>query len=206
MPGAASVLWLAGEGTGPTDAFLADLRGALDQRRWSPSLRTVPLAGPPPGRSPWAHRQDRQQPLRWGPGDGDEGAEELAELASDRAPFDGLVLVGACQGHTDQELRTLLRQVVPLLRSEAPWLLVERNGRAASQIVRSLSRPDSARGEGRGTVRAVEELRRLLETGGLGMAGAWSLPPRRRRQRILASLIGQDAAAEWFVARGARIR
>ncbi len=168
-------------------------------------MRTVPVAGPPPGRSPWAHRQDKQEPLRWGEGDGDEGAADLAALVEDRAPLDGLVLVGACVGRTDQQLRTLLRQLVPLLRSQAPWLLVEPNGRALHRIVRSLRAADGLRGEGRGTVRSIEELRRLLETGGLALAGAWAMPPRRRRDALAGRVFGQDLAADWMVARGVRI-
>lgn len=206
-PGDGAVLWLEPRPPPPAVAsFVAPLRDALGPRRWSPQLRTVPLAGPPPGRNPWAHRQDRQQPLRWGPGDGDEGAVELADVVEERAPLDGLVLVGACVGRTDQELRTLLRQVVPLLRPEAPWLAIEPNGRALQQIARNLATADTERGEGRGTVRSVEELRRLLETGGLGLAGAWALPAGRRRDRLARSLLGADATAEWMIVRGRAIR
>lgn len=206
LPGDGSVLWLDGPDSERVAPFVGPLRRALGPRLWSPAVRTVPLPGPPPGRNPWAHRQDRQAPLRWGDGDGDEGSTELAPLRLERGELDGLVLVGACVGRTDQEVRTLLRQVVALLRSEAPWILVEPNGRALHRIARSFRATDSQRGEGRGTVRSIEELRRLLETGGLGLAGAWAVPPRRRRDAFVHRLLGRDSAADWMFARGTRIR
>lgn len=206
LPGSGAVLWLDGPDSEEVAPFVAPLRRALGARVWSPAVRTVPLAGPSPGRSPWAHRQDRQAPLRWGAGDGDEGAIDIETLLGERGPLDGLVLVAACAGRTDQQLRTLLRQVVALLRSEAPWILVEPNGRAWFRIVRSLRASEGQRGEGRGTVRSIEELRRLLETGGLGLEGAWAVPPRRRRDAVVGRLLGQDVAAGWMLARGARIR
>jgi len=199
LPGTGAVLWL-----GRTDhPFTAGLFAELGDRAWSPRLRPVAVAGPPPGRNPWAHRQDRQQPLRWGPGDGLEGAPVLD--AGDRGGLDGLVLVGICAGLTDQQLRALLRQITPLLRSEAPWLLVEPNGRSLKRIARSLRTPDAERGEGNTTVRSVEELRRLLETNGLGLEGAWAAPGSRR-QRLARAVLGADVTADQLVVRGRRIR
>ncbi len=206
LPGEGTVLWLEGASTEDVAPFVASLRSGLGARVWTPPVRTVPLPGPPPGRNPWAHRQDRQAPLRWGAGDGDEGSAELGTLLADRGELDGLVLVGACAGRTDQQLRTLLRQVVALLKSEAPWILVEPNGRALHRIVRSFRATDAERGEGKATVRSIEELRRLLETGGLGLAGAWAVPPRRRREALAQRVLGRDHAADWMLARGRRIR
>ncbi len=170
------VLWIEGAASRP-EAITEALRASLGSRCLRIPVRAVPVVGPRPGRSPWATRQDLQQPLRWGPSAGLEGAPSLAEaLDAHRLPsVGGVVLFGICASLPDQALRALLRQLAPRLLPEAPWLASEPNGRQLARIARGLRRSEGARGEGRGVVRSVEELRRLFETGGRG-GGA---PPRR---------------------------
>lgn len=201
-----TVLWLGGPDAPPV---LADVRQQLGDRVVLATVRGVPVPGPRPGRNPWAARQDRQEPLRWGAGDGLDGPAELAEWLRTRgvaAPLGGVVFAGICASLPDQALRTLLRQLAPLLAPDAPFLLGEPNGRSAVRVSRNLLAPASDRGEGRGTARTVEELRRLLETGGLGLTGAWAAPATRRRDRIARRVLGAEAAAPWMLVTGRALR
>jgi len=205
-PFTGTVLWLAGP-EAPT--LFAGLRTELSEGVVEASVRVVPVAGPRPGRNPWAARQDRQQPLRWGAGDGLDGPAELGEWLEHQGvstPIDGVVFAGVCATLPDQALRTLLRQLAPLLAPDAPFLLGEPNGRSAVRVSRSLLTSAGDRGEGKGTARTVEELRRLLETGGLGLTGAWAAPAARRRERVARRVFGQDAAAPWMLVTGRALR
>lgn len=203
----APVLWLQGVEPSP-DPVLAELRAALGLRCLLAPVRAVPLVGPRPGRNPWAHRADLQEPLRWGESSGLDGAETLGELldAQGTPPLGGVVFAGICAELADRPLRTLLRQLVPRLGRDAPWLACEPNGRYVPRIARSLLAEPDERGEGKGTVRSVEELRRLFETGGLGLVGAYVTAGGGRRHRLRRRLLGGDAGSDWLLVSGRAIR
>ncbi len=189
------VLWL-GEA-----AALGPLRDGLGARLWSAPVIPVDVPGPPPGTNPFSHRPDRHAPLRWGrPGD------DLRTLDEAGAParFDGVVFADVLGALPAQAARTLLTQVAARLVPGARWLLLDRNGRYVPEVLRHLRRPDAQRGEGRGTVRSVEELRRLLEPAGFGIAQARSFA-LRRRDRALQRAFGADAASKWLVVTGERL-
>ena len=200
LPVEGPVLWLEGEEPAPDDVLpvVKQLRGALRERALTPALRAVPVTGPSPGRNPWAHRQDRQRPLRWGPGLGLEGEEQLSALGL--PPLAGVVFVGRCAGLADQPLRALLRQLAPAVLPDAPLLALEPNGRALARVLGVFGRDPG--GEGDGTMRTAEELRRLLETGGFGVEAATGLGRVGRRRRLL----GQDLGAPWLALRARAIR
>lgn len=199
---ASRILWL--EGSAPPPPELRALRASLGERVVAPLVRAVPVPGPSPGRNPWAHRQDRQEPLRWGDGEGLEGPTTLAAWRSDQEPFDALVFAAVCVELADQPLRALLRQIPAHLAPDTPFLLCEPNGRSASAVARNLVADQ--RGEGRGTARTVEELRRLLETCGLGLSAAWGLGGARKRDRLVRRVLGEDLGADWLLVTGRAIR
>lgn len=199
------MLWL--DGPLPANSGVIEaLRERLGPRALSVPVRAVPVLGPSPGRNPWAVRQDRQDPLRWGEGEGLDGATTLADALQRVVvgPLHGVVFAGICAQLADQPLRTLLRQLAPQLVPDAPWLAYEPNGRSARSVSRSLA--SRRTGEGQGTVRTVEELRRLFETGGLGIEGAWGAPATRLRDRIARRALGDDVMSDWLVVAGRAIR
>ncbi len=196
LPGRGPVLWL-GE-PGPLSALHRDLQAA--GRIWTAEVSAVPVPGPPPGTNPFSHRPDRHAALRWGPPSQDR--RSLQEVGAP-ACFDGLVLVDCLGPLPAQAARTLLVQAAAHLPVGAPWMLLDRNGRYGPEVLRNLRRPDEERGEGKGTVRTVEELRRLLEPAGFGVARARALAPRRR-DRLLQRALGADVASEWLLVRGER--
>ena len=186
--GDGAVLWLRSPGT---CSWLEPLRLQLDAagRLWEPGfeVRPVPRAGA--RGNPWSHRPDRNAPLRWGLLEQD--VRELAEVDGRPQQLAGLVIDGVLQGLGNQESRALLGQAARLLLEDAPWLLCEPNGGGLAEVVRNLRRDDNRRGEGRGTVRTVRELRRLLESAGLGITEAWGLGSgdgRARRLRLPGSV------------------
>lgn len=195
FPGAGPVAWL-GEAPG-----LRTLRRALESRLWTATPVPVPVPGPPAGTNPFSHRPDRHAALRWG-----DPAADLRTLDEFGAPaqFDGLVLADTLGALPSQAARTLLTQLAGRLPAGAPWLLVDRNGRFAPEVLANLRRPESERGEGRGTVRTVEELRRLLEPAGFGIEGARGLSGGRRA-RLLQRTLGPDATSMWLVVEGRRL-
>jgi hypothetical protein len=197
FPGEGPVLWLG------SAAPLAPLRAELEAagRLWTADVSAVAVPGPPPGTNPFSHRPDRHAPLRWGPPGDDR--RTLDEIGAPEA-FDGAVFAAVLGGLGAQAARTLLTQVAGRLASGVPWLLVDRNGRYLPEVVRNLRRSEDERGEGRGTVRTVEELRRLLEPPGFGVGRARGLAPRRR-DRAAMRLFGADGAAMWLVVSGERI-
>jgi len=205
--GGARILWLEGVEPAP-DPVLSQLRTLLGSRCLFAPVRAVPLVGPRPGRNPWAHRADLQQPLRWGESSGLDGEETLGGFLDTQGvpTLGGVVFVGLCAGLADQSLRTLLRQLVPRLTGHAPWLACEPNGRYAPRIARSLLAEPDQRGEGKGTVRSVEELRRLFETSGFGLAGAYVTKGQGRGARLRRRLLGSDAGSDWLLVSGSAIR
>ncbi|MCO4769433.1 MAG: hypothetical protein KDA24_05335 [Deltaproteobacteria bacterium] len=205
LRGASRVLWLQGQAPPPR---LQQVYLALQGRLLEPGVRAVPTPGPSPGRNPWALRQDRQRPLRWGPSEGLDGLHTLAEWMAQEGidSLDAVVFAGLCADLADQPLRALLRQLAPCLSADAPFLLMEPNGRNARRVARSLLASPDHRGEGRGTARTVEELRRLLETGGLGLTSAGAVGGSRKRDRLARRVLGADASAEWLLVTGRAIR
>ena len=199
---ASRILWLEGSASPPPE--LRTLRADLGERVVAPRVRAVPVPGPSPGRNPWAHRQDRQEPLRWGEGEGLEGPTTLAACLGDQRPFDALVFATVCVDLADQPLRALLRQLPSHLAPDTPFLLCEPNGRSALAMARNLVADQ--RGEGRGTARTVEELRRLLETCGLGLSAAWGLGGAGKRGRLARRILGEDLGADWLLVTGRAIR
>lgn len=191
-----SVVWL---GEGARDRWLEPLRRALGPRVWAPAMSTVSVPRPADERNPWVFPPDAFPPLRWGEIERD--VRSLGELPDRPAVVAGVVIDGALAGLGSQEARTLLQQAAALLPTDAPWLLVERNGAHAPEVLRNLLRPDDARGEGRGTVRSAPELRRLVEVEGFGITEAWSLPQPGRRARLLAAA----GSSAWLVLRGRRV-
>jgi hypothetical protein len=197
------VLWI---GRGAAHPWLAPLRATLREagRIWAPELQVLSVPTAASARNPWTFKPDQRAPLRWSMG----GVEctDLAELRPADASADGLVLDGVLAGLGAQAARTMLQQCAALLAPDAPWLLLEPNGRFLPAVVANLRRPEAERGEGRGTLRAVEELRRLLEPAGLGLERACALPAGRGRlARAARGLLGRDLAAPWLVVLGRRI-
>jgi hypothetical protein len=195
--GTSPILWV-----GAPDLLSALHRDlGLQDRIWTLPVSPVAVPGPPPGTNPFSHRPDRQAPLRWG-----TPSDDVRTLGEAGAPdlFGGAVFAGALGPLGGQAARTLLTQAAEHLPSGAPWLVIDRNGRYAPEVVRNLRRPDSERGEGKGTVRTVEELRRLLEPAGFGISSAHALGGRRR-DRLLQRAFGSDAASMWFVLTGERL-
>lgn len=198
--------WFAGEGpvlwlgeVAPLASLRADLCRA--GRLWTDALHAVPVPGPRPGSNPFSHRPDRHAPIRWGATRHDR---RTLDEASAPPWLDGVVLADLLGGLPAQAARTLLTQIAERLPSGAPWLLVDRNGRYLPEVVRNLRRADEHRGEGRGTVRTVEELRRLLEPAGFGIVRARSLR-LGLRDRVLQRALGPDGGAEWLVVTGQRL-
>ena len=198
--------WFAGQGPvlwlgdlEPLAALRAELSAA--GRIWTHAVSAVPVPGPPPNTNPFSHRPDRHAPLRWGPPRDDR---RTLDEAGAPPSFDGAVLADTLGGLAAQAARTLLAQVAERLPSGARWLLLDRNGRYLPEVLRNLRRPAEQRGEGRGTVRTVEELRRLLEPAGFGIAQARSLSPRRR-DRALQGALGADVCSRWLLVTGERL-
>jgi len=187
------VLWLAGDDAEEAHGWLAGLRAELAaaERLFLASPRFLPTPKEPPG-NPWAWRPHDASPLRWD----DAGCERLEELPGRPERFGGLVLAGALTARDDFSVRALLIQIAPVLAEDAPFLAVERNGRYVGAVVRSL--------RGTGTVRSVEELRRLLEVSGLGLEGAFALPGDGGAARGLLRRASSDAGARWMAIRGRR--
>ena len=203
LPAEGAVLWLERLSDGgavrrggpgareiPADGRRADGLAWLDplaaglgsDRLWSPPLSVVPVPGPEP-RNAFTFDPDAHPPLRWGRVQAD--VRDLADLPDRPRPVVAVVFEGVFEGLGQQAARTLLAQARAVLPEDAPWLLVERNGRALGEVVRHLRRPDADRGEAAGTVRSPEELRRLLEVAGFGITGAHGLGGGRLRGRTL---------------------
>jgi len=174
FPQPGSVLWLRLSGT---EGWLDPLRMALEAegRLWTPRFQIRPVGAATDRGNPWAHRPDDYAPLRWGHLEDD--TRTLREAPGRPDDLVGLVIDGILEGLGSQPARTLLRQAAGLLPEDAPWLLCERNGASVFEVVRNLRRDEGQRGEGRGTVRTAQELRRLLESAGLGVGQAWGLAP-----------------------------
>jgi hypothetical protein len=172
--GEGAVLWLRRPGT---CSWLEPLRLELDAvgRLWEPRFEVRPVPRADARGNPWSHRPDLSAPLRWGVVE--EDVRDLQEMDGSPQQIAGLVIDGVLQGLGNQASRVLLGQAAALLPEDAPWLLCEPNGAALAEVVRNLRRDETRRGEGRGTVRTVRELRRLLESAGLGITEAWGLPP-----------------------------
>lgn len=168
------MLWLRSPGT---RSWLEPLRVDLEavDRLWEPRFEVHPVPRADARGNPWAHRPDRSAPLRWG--EVEQDVRELSEMDGRPPEIAGLVIDGVLQGLGNQASRVLLGQAAALLPEDAPWLLCEPNGAALVEVVRNLRRDDTGRGEGRGTVRTVRELRRLIESAGLGITEAWGLTP-----------------------------
>ena len=69
----------------------------------------------------------------------------------------------------EQEARNALRQASDRLPSDAPFVLVERNGSYLPHVLRSLQSGHGKQKEGGGLWRSAQELRRHLELSGLGL-------------------------------------
>ena len=187
------VLWLVGAGAAPAEDWLADLRRELDLagRLWTAAPRFVASDFQPPG-NPWAWRPHEQSPIRWDAA----GCDRLEHLPGRPRRFGGFVSAGALTSLDDHALRALLIQVAPLLETEGPFVAVERNGRYLGAVVRAL------RGEGQ--VRSAEELRRLLEVGGLGLEGVYGVPETAGAARGLLRRASPDSGSRWMAIRGRR--
>jgi hypothetical protein len=196
-----AVLWL-GNSRGQT--WLSPLREELEVagRLWAPTVTTQPVPRPGSGSNPWAFRPDDYAPLRWGVPD--EDTRDVAELPGRPRALSGLVVDGLLGGLGSQPARTLLGQVAGLLASDAPWLLFDRNGGSATEIVRNFRRSEDERGEGRSTARNAQELRRLLEVAGLGVTAAWGVAPRPGRR--LRGLVPAGAAWPFLFIEGRGVR
>ncbi len=165
-------------------------------------MHAIAVPGPPKTGNPFSFRPDRQAPLRWG--DPALDRRTLGELPGAPERFGGLVLVDVIGALASQPARTLLAQLAERLEVGAPWLLLDRNGRYLPEVARHLRRAEDERGEGRGTVRTAEELRRLLEPVGLGLEAAHALSTGGRGRRLLRRAVGGDGGAPWLVLRGRR--
>jgi len=190
------VLWL---GPGGRDGWLGGLEAALAGRLWSPTLSTVSVPRASADPNPWLFRPDAHPPLRWG--DPLDDVRSLDAVPDRPAEVGAVVFAAALAGLGGAEARVLLAQVAEVLPAEAPWLLLERNGAHAPEVVRNLLRDRDERGEGKATLRSGPELRRLLEVAGFGITEAWSLAGPGRRARVLAAA----GTAAWLVLRGRRI-
>jgi hypothetical protein len=190
------VIWIKGDDSDAAEGWLAGLRGSLQSagRLWVAEPRFIAAPTEPPG-NPWAWRPHDQSPLRWDAA----GCERLDELPGRPERFGGLVLAGALTPRNDFTVRALLIQIVPLLEEDAPFIAVERNGRYAGAVVRSLRGTDGP------TVRSVEELRRLLEVSGLGLEAVFAMPERGGGvARRLVRRASSEAGARWMVVCGRR--
>jgi len=178
------VLWLRSAGT---RGWLEPLREELERlgRLWEPRFSVRPVPRADARGNPWAHRPDRNVPLRWGAVEQD--VRDLGDIDGRPLEFAGLVIDGVLNGLGNQASRVLLSQAAALLPEDTPWLLCEPNGGGLMEVIRNLGRAEARRGEGQGTVRTVGELRRLLESAGLGITDAWGLgggDGRARRIRL----------------------
>jgi hypothetical protein len=183
------VLWI-----GRPDApdWLDPLHASLtaEGRLWAVEPRFVATSTEPPG-NPWAWRPHEASPVRWD----DAGCDRLEDLPGRPERFDGFVSAGALNCLGDHAARALLIQISPLLSTDAPFLAVELNGRYLGAVVRSF--------KGEGTVRSVEELRRLLEVSGFGLEGAFGVPGAQGARSLLGRA-SVDAGAQWMAIRGRR--
>ncbi len=203
FPGDDPVLWV---GAGARAGWLDGLRGELQRagRLFAPALTDVQVPRARLDTRPWAFRPDDHASLRWG----DPGADvrEISRVPGCPEAFGGLVLEDFLGSLASHPARALMSQAVERLAPGSPWLLVDRNGRYLPQVVRSLRQPDSERGEGKGTWRTAEELRRLVEVVGLGITGSFSLSEVGKRGRLARLALGGTGGAAWLVLVGRRAR
>jgi len=203
FPGDGPVLWV---GSGACSGWLDGLRGELDQagRLFAPALTAVQVPRARLDSRPWAFRPDDHASLRWG--DPAADVREIARVPGCPESFGGLVLEHSLGSLASHPARALMSQAAERLAPDSPWLLVDRNGRYLPQVVRSLRQPESERGEGRGTWRTAEELRRLVEVVGLGITGSFSLPEVGKRGRLARLALGGTGGAAWLALLGRRAR
>lgn len=195
LPGV--VLWIGGEAL-PFPA-LEPLRAGLhtERRLWTPALRLVTVDRPGDQRNPWAWRPGHHPPIRW------EGEHtELADVPSRPKVIDAVILDGALCGRGDFEARRILVAAATVATIDRPWFMVEPNGQAARESLRLLRTSADRRGEGGATLRSAAELRRLLETCGFGLNGAWAWVGPSKRQRLVSAVLGPGLGAGWLVLRG----
>ena len=83
--------------------------------------------------------------------------------------------------------------------------MMEDNGRFAGEVVAQLRRTEGERGEGHKTARTAEELRRLLEVCGFGLATADALPSNSRLRGRMAALLGPELGGSRILLRGSTV-